>query len=266
MSETIANDPDWVANMAQEIGTSNPAPSHVEARPFDIVWFTAENAAEAMRSLAWLPGGEEERIARCKAHHFRMWERVPAFNVEDGKRAAGEWICVTADRRGSQCLQPGNIDAGRVLIVDLLANRTTVKAGLVGGWIADSFWTRPEVVKVAAEVAETETRNAANRDRLKAAAIEDSKQRRESARRRYFETGARLVLPATGADPEKLETRALADLIAWGTCLGLPMVNLDLWMENMAPPEWTEPKLVEYDPVSFLDHAQRMSESMKNMG
>ena len=259
-------DPDWVGGMAQEIGNPVLAPSDVESKPFDIVWFTAENAAEAMRSLAWLPGGEEERIGRCKAHHFRMWERVPAFNPISGARVAGEWICVTADRRGSQCLQPGNIDAGRVLIRDLLTKCVEVKAGLVGGWVADAFWTRPEVVKVAAEVADTETRNAANRDRLRAAAIEDSERRRAAAKRRYFATGARLVLPASGADPAKLETGALADLIAWGACLGLPMVELDTWMQNMAPPEWKEPEPIEYDPVSFLDHAQRMSESMKQMG
>lgn len=263
-------EPEWVKAISKPIQSVDTKTIHegdVNSRqPFDIVWFTPNHGEEAMRLLAWLPGGEDERKERCKAHHFRMWEKAPALDIT-GKRMPGEMMCVTVDRLGSNAIQAGNTRDGRVCVADFCIQLVQVKDGFIGGWLKPEIWHYPEFVKEAHDQAISEAQNLKAVQDAQEKNSQQTQQQLERINRRYFVTAARMVLPGNAVSPKALPTEDLQDIVAFGVLLGIPMVEHELWMEelgsklNIDVPNEDEP----YDPVKFLEHASIVASSIAGM-
>lgn len=228
---------------------------------WDIVWFDAGHAEQAMRMVDWLPGGEPERVARCKTHHFRLWENAPALHP-DGSRAKGNLNCVTADRYGSVKLDPGALDKNRLVIAEYCEELQELEPGLVVANIKPATWARPEFIAEAESQRKAEAVTIAAIGEARAAKELERENARGQALRRYLITAARFVLPAGSVDPKTLSNQELQDVLLFSP----PPANvpsLAAWLEQFAPESATAAASARYDPVTFLAHAQRMASLMK---
>lgn len=235
---------------------------------YDIVWFDAAHATEAMSLLNLLPGGEDERLSRGKAHHFAMCRNAPACNV-DGTIAHGKTYCVYTDRLGAETLSAGSTRDGRVLICDNCSKMEQVSDGIIGGYFKPEYWELPEVVKSA------NTRG--TEEQKTVAIINENKERRNVERTRaikraqsgYWKTAARLCLP-TG-QLERVKCRASTDelksIVVMGVMGGVRIPSEGEWMSFAL--RGIEPETQNdgpYDPTTFLAYCENQLSKAKKIG
>jgi hypothetical protein len=221
-------------------------------QPFDIVWFDAPHSEQAIKTLALLPGGEDERKARGKSHHFTMCPNAPMPNVE-GKFTGAKCYCVYTDRLGAETLLAGNVCDSRVCIVDLCSSVVEVEEGFLGGWIKPEYWESPEVVKSAAGRSKNEAATAEKLNQVKTVKQAERAIALRNAEKGYWRTAARFV----GSNhPKGTSVSELKQIVMMGVLMGKKVVSFREWMKVVSRQFEPDEEEKEYDPVSFLAHAQ----------
>lgn len=230
-----------------------------KVRPFDIVFFDTNHADQAMMSLAWLPGGEDERKRRAIKNHFMGWQNCPQITV-DGKRAPGLCWCVAVNRLGCDELKPGASEGVELLVYKHCERLIEVEPGLIGGWIKESFWALPNVI----EAAKLQDRN----ESIGRKQIEEVTQLKKAmheqltvaAEREYFETIARMVLSNPTIKLRKMKLNDLKNIAIMAALNKVKIVRYDKWMALKVPP-LPEVDEKEYDPREFIKHGMQVSEA-----
>jgi hypothetical protein len=227
-------------------------------KDFDIVWYQAEHAKEAIRSLVLIP--DKERQRRGITHPFRMIRKAPIPNTQGMIKGRG--YCVWTDRLGAESLHPGQEGDGRVLITDLCRELVEVKPGFIGGYFKDEVWNTPEVIESAKERAKTEEKNLEVIAKAREEKAQAYNAALETAEDSYFRTAARLVLRRGRVEPSELQPDELRRVVLMGAMAGVEMPDLADWlalaMKDVLKPD-SEAERGEYDPVSFLEYAEQMA-------
>lgn len=224
---------------------------------YHIAWFDADHAEQAVSLLEKLPA--DELRTRGKKYSSRMWENVPAPNLDGTVDRARQMHCMATDFRGSAMLMPGGLVNSQVLYVfDFCEKLTEIEPGLIASRIKPETWALPPFVKEAAAVKKNEAETVLRIQALNEARRLDAQEKRKQTLRRFLvAVGNQCIMG--GKNPDELSDDALTDVYTLNELAGVKLPSPDAWMQLHGVDEVGEKAEEPYSAEAELAHHQNVA-------